>query len=83
MLRNCVIHEIFSEFLKPLRDVGTQRVSPFYRGFVFIWFGILDWTGLPVLSSMYLTQALDGNLPHSDFPFLESPCRLTQLWLVK
>ena len=30
-----------------------------------------------------LTQVLDGNLSHSDLPFLESHCRLTQLWLVK
>ena len=30
-----------------------------------------------------LTQALDGNLSHSNLPFFESHCRLTQSWLVK
>ena len=42
-------------------------------------------TGLRVLFVQHvnLTQALDGNLSHSDLPFLESRCRLTQLWLVK
>ena len=41
-------------------------------------------TGFPVLFVQHvnLTQALDGNLSHSDLPFLESHCRLTQLWLV-
>ena len=38
--------------------------------------------GLSVQSSLQhlnLTQALDGNQSHSDLPFLESYCRLTQL----
>ena len=43
----------FSEFLQPLRDIGTQRrwlsskqrVSPFYRGFLFIWFWVFGWLG--------------------------------------
>ena len=51
--RNSFIHKIFSEFLQPLRDVGTQRrwlsskqrVSPFYRGFLFIWFLVFGWLG--------------------------------------
>ena len=47
VFRNSFIHKIFSEFLQPLRDfrtqrrstwVGKQRVSGFYRGFLFIWF---------------------------------------------
>ena len=52
-------------------------------------FGFLGWlwatTGLTVLLVQHvnLTQALDGNLSHSDLSFLESHCRLTQLWLVK
>ena len=64
MFRNSVIHEIFSEFLQPLRDVGTQRVSPFYRGFIFIlvlgfW---LAWvtTGLAVLSSLQHVNLTQG-----------------------
>ena len=43
-----VIHKMFPEFLQPLPDfrtcatrVGKQRVSPFYRGFLFICFWIL------------------------------------------
>ena len=44
VFRNSVIHEILSEFLQPFRYVGTQRVSPFYRGFLFIWF--LGFVGL-------------------------------------
>ena len=42
--------------------------------------------GLSVQSSLQhvnLTQALDGNPFHFDLPFIESHCRLTQLWLVK
>ena len=43
----------FSEFLQPLRDVGTQRrwlsskqrVSPFYCGFLFTWFLVFGWLG--------------------------------------
>ena len=84
------LHEIFSEFLQPFRYVRTQRVSPFYIVvFVFIWFldFWLAWvtTGLTVLFVQHvnLTHALDGNLSHADLPFLESHCRLTQLWLVK
>ena len=41
VFRNSVIHQIFPEFLQPLRDVRTQRVSPFHRGFVFFGFGFL------------------------------------------
>ena len=41
--RNSVIHENFSEFLKPFRYVGIQRISPFLIVvFIFIWF----WVGL-------------------------------------
>ena len=91
----------FSEFLQPLRDVrrqrrwlsSKQRVSPFYRGFLFIWFfGFeLAWqryqvwqqtTGLSVLSfpqHLHLTQVLDGNRSHSDLPFLKSHCRVLLL----
>ena len=33
VFRNSVIHQIFSEFLQPLRDFSKQRVSPFYHLF--------------------------------------------------
>ena len=61
-------------------------------GFCFFWLAwqrYQDWqqtTGLSSLSFLQhlnLTQALDGNRSHLDLPFLESHCRLTQLWLVK
>ena len=71
VFRNSVIHQNLSQFLQPLRDFGTQRrwlsskqrISPFYRGFLFIlgldfWLAgerYQDWqqtTGLPVLSSL-------------------------------
>ena len=47
LFRNFIIHEIFSEFLQPLRDFrtwrcstwfGKQRVSLFYHGILFICF---------------------------------------------
>ena len=34
--RNFIIHQIFPEFLQPLRDVRTQRVAPFHLGFFFM-----------------------------------------------
>ena len=49
---NFIIHQIFPEFLQPLRDfrtqrrstwVGKQRVSQFYRGFLLFGFGIFGW----------------------------------------
>ena len=62
VFRNSVIHQIFSEFLQPPRDfrtcatwVGTQRVSPFYRGFIFIWFGVFL-VGLATLLVIGFTQ---------------------------
>ena len=53
VFRNSFIHKIFAEFLQPLRDVrrqrrwlsSKQRVSPFYSGFLFIWFWVLGWLG--------------------------------------
>ena len=34
-----IIHPILREFLQPFQDLRiTTRVSPFYRGFLFIWF---------------------------------------------
>ena len=49
-----MIHQISPEFLQPFRDLRIQRVTPFYRGFLFIWFGIfLAWvsSGCPDQSS--------------------------------
>ena len=43
---NFIIHQNFSEFLQPLRDVSTRRVAPFYRGFIFIWFWVFGWLGM-------------------------------------
>ena len=52
---NFIIHQIFSEFLQPLRNLRIiTRVSPFYRGLFFFGFGILlAWvsSGFPDLSS--------------------------------
>ena len=51
---NFIIHQNFSEFLQPLRDLRTQRFTLFLRGFLFIGFGILlAWvsSGRPDLSS--------------------------------
>ena len=46
VFRNIIIHQIFPEFLQPLRDVGTWRVAPFCSGvFVFIWCWIFGWLG--------------------------------------
>ena len=36
MCWNFIIHQIFSEFLQPLRDFRTQRVSLFLLGFLFL-----------------------------------------------
>ena len=37
---NFVIHQIFFEFLQPLQDFRTQRVSPFFLWFLLICFSI-------------------------------------------
>ena len=50
---NFVIHQNFSEFLQPIRDLRIQRVAPFCRGFLLIVFGdLLAWvsSGRPDLS---------------------------------
>ena len=38
MFRNFIIHQNFPEFLQPLWDLRIQRVSSFYRSFLFISF---------------------------------------------
>ena len=38
MFRNFFIHHNFPEFLQPLWDLRVQRVSSFYRGFLFVSF---------------------------------------------
>ena len=44
--RDSIIHEIFSKFLQPFRNVGTQRVSPFFLVvLVCICFWIFGWLG--------------------------------------
>ena len=52
---NFTIHQIFPEFLQPFRDLRVQRVTPFYRGFLFyLFFGFsLAWvsSGCPDPSS--------------------------------
>ena len=51
---NFVIHQIFPEFLQPLRDFRILRVSPFFLWLFFIVFGVLlAWvsSGRPDLSS--------------------------------
>ena len=53
VFRNSVIHSISSEFLQPLRDLRIQRVAPFYRGFVFIWFWVFGWLGQQWVSPFY------------------------------
>ena len=41
---NFIIHQIFPEFLQPLRDLRIQRVAQFNRGFFFVFFCfLLDW----------------------------------------
>ena len=72
VFRNCVIHEIFCEFLQPFWYVGKQRVAAFCRGFRFylvLDFGLAWSTGRPGLFVQHvnLTQVLDGNLSHLDF----------------
>ena len=52
MLRNFIIHQIFPEFLQPLRDFRIQRVSPSVA-FLLVFGVLLAWStsGLPDLSS--------------------------------
>ena len=86
------VHEIChpQDFLCILAAIPVCRndtsLTVFDRGLRF--YMVLDFwlawstTGRPVLSSLQhvnLTQVLDGNLFHSDLPFLESHCRLIQL----
>ena len=40
MYWNFIIHQIFPEFLQPLRDLRIHRVVPFYRGFFLFGFWI-------------------------------------------
>ena len=49
LFRNSFIHKIFSEFLQPLRDVGTERFTLFLLGFLFIW--IWCFIGLLIIRS--------------------------------
>ena len=49
MFWNFVIHQIFSEFLQPLRDLRIQRVAKFYRGLLFVCFW--SFLGLGVIRS--------------------------------
>ena len=49
MYWNFVIHQIFPEFLQPLRDLRTQRVALFPLGFLFIGFWIF--IGLVIIRS--------------------------------
>ena len=65
---------------------GRTVLSRGFRFYLVLDFG-LAWatTGLTVIWSLQhvkLTQALDGNLSHSDLPFFQSHYRLTKLWLV-
>ena len=67
--------QIFPEFLQPLWDVGTQRVAPFYLGFLFMGFWVwLAWS---------TTQALERCHFQFDPLFLESHYHLMLLSLVK
>ena len=56
-----IIHQIFPEFLQPLRDfrtcaawVGKQLVSPFYHGLLFICYWVF-WVGLATLLAIGFT----------------------------
>ena len=55
--RKSIIHKFFSEFLQPLRDVGTQRVSPFFPFNMFTWHSY--WIG------MYPTQVFPCSSNHT------------------
>ena len=46
---NFIIHQIFPEFLQPLRDLRTQRFTLFFLGFLFIWFW--GYIGLGIIRS--------------------------------
>ena len=64
MFRNSIIHQIFFEFLQPLRDFRTQRVAPIYLWLLFMGFGILlAWftTGCPDRSST-LVDTVTGEM---------------------
>ena len=72
MFRNSVIHEILSDFLQPFRYVGTRRVFPYLLVILVLFgFGVLIGLGNNAsprsLQHVNLTQALVGNLSHSDF----------------
>ena len=77
VFRNSVIHEMFSEFLQPLRDVGTKRVSPFYRGSVFIWFWIFGWIGQQQVSIIRSTCELDTGTGWESIPLRSSLSRVS------
>ena len=72
---NFIIHQIFLEFLQPLRDLRITRVSLFYRGFLFVWFW--DFVGLDFLRlprsiiNQSQTQVLEKCLFQVHLPFLE------------
>ena len=67
-----------SVFLQPLQDFSTQRVSPFYRGFPFIWFWVFGWLGSKQQVSPFYHlfniwawhRYWMRNLSHSDLPLL-------------
>ena len=78
---NFIIHQIFPEFLQPFRDLRIiTRVSPFYRGFLFICFLLFRWLGFPQVSPFYhqptQTLALERCHCQVHLPFLEPIFRL-------
>ena len=75
MFRNFVIHEIFSEFLQPLQDVGMARVSPFLIVvFDFIWF--LDlWLAWATTGLSALSCELDTSTGWESIPLRSSLSR--------
>ena len=90
LFRNFIIHHIFSEFLQPLRDFRTQRVTPFYHGLLFmgLWvflvglatllvIGFTATTGLPALSSTLELDTCTGEVSLSVWSSLSS---LTVTW---
>ena len=94
MFRNFIIHQIFSEFLQPLRDLWIKRVSPFLQQRVFpdlsvvlFFFGFesffLAWStsGLPDLSSTVVdTVTGEASLFYSILSFSSPSITYCRWW---
>ena len=77
VFRNSVIHEIFSEFLQSLQDVGTQLVSPFYRGFCSYLDFLVDLDNNGSHRSFCSTCELDTDTRWESIPLKSSHARVS------